>query len=169
MPTDSLSSDILEAKFGPTELVILQQTAGQRLIATRTQVERKLLEISAVEFTDPGMTAFPLIHAKVLGGMSMGKAFRAGKVAFQRQEQAAFHYELSASLADQFKAGQTATAVAVTILVGTPSVAYASILELYSPAVIWPTLHGTPTSEQLQELAAFDTVLVGSKSLAKVI
>lgn len=80
-----LSSDILEAQFGPTRLEILRQDDASRVIRTIAIASGQVLEVSRVAFFAQGAAAFPDIHRAVLAGSSMGKTFSGRGVAFERQ------------------------------------------------------------------------------------
>jgi hypothetical protein len=118
--SDLLSSDILEAQFGLTELTVLYQ------------------ELSFVNFSRAGATQFPEVHRAVTAGTSMGKAFRAAGVAFKREERPIASQALAARFGRLFGNEGAATVITVSILVGSDEMSYAEVLEIYSPAVRWP-------------------------------
>jgi hypothetical protein len=148
----SLSSDILEQQFGPTEITVLYQTGSLRVICSRVVSSGQVLELSLVNFVEAGVNEFSATHKSVLDGKSMGKAFRADGIKFMRREQAAYHYALPSNFTNWFSQDGEATMVAALIMVGPDQTAYAKILEVYSPAVKWPRLHGKPASKHLDEL-----------------
>jgi hypothetical protein len=158
-----LSSDVLEAQFGPTELEILQQDAETRIICTKVRQTGQILELSHVTFSDEGRVAFPEIHQAVLAGESMGKAFRRADIKFRRVVHSAYTYDIPASLAGQFGSRGQATIVNVSILIDTQTL-YAKILEIYSPQVHWPQLVGKPTASQMEEARLLDNFLVARAS-----
>src|SRR5665213_2595733 len=131
---DLLSSDILEQQFGPTEISVLHQDGSARLICTRASADGQVLEVSRVRFM-PGTDQFPKTHQAVLDGQSMGKAFRADGIKFERKVKTAYRQFLPASFNQWFDNNEIATVVAVSILVGPNETRYAEILEIYSPAV----------------------------------
>ena len=133
-----LSSDILEAQFGPTELKVLYQDGASRIICARAKAGGQLLELSFVSFMTVGAAKFPEVHRTVTAGTSMGKAFRASGVVFKRQERHVDKQALAESFGRQFGGQGRATVIAVTILAGPDETPYAEILEIYSPAVSWP-------------------------------
>ena len=156
---DLLSSDVLERQFGPTELEVLHQDSGTRITRTLAADSRQNLELSRVVFTQAGVEQFPGTHRAVIGGMSMGKAFRADSIEFSRREQAAYSYELPASFERFFGRREPATVVSVSILAGPGKTPYAEILEIYGPEVRWPYQAGEPTNEQLAGIRLLDEFL----------
>ena len=134
-----LSSDILEAQFGPTELTVLYQDETSRIICTKAKSGGQLLELSFVDFSRVGIEKFPEVHWVVTAGTSMGKAFRAAGVPFKRKEQLVDNPVLAAHFGRQFGSAGAATVITVSILAGPDQTPYAEILEIYSPAVHWPS------------------------------
>jgi len=135
-----LSSDILEAQFGPTEIAVLHQDETSRIICTKVIDGGQILEISRVTFDPAGIKAYAEIHRQVVAGMSMGKAFRQAGVDFRRQVHRTSQSELPPALRRWFGSTKKATTVEVSITVGPQALPYARILEVYSPAVRWPDL-----------------------------
>lgn len=134
-----LSSDILEAQFGPTTLEVLWQDKKTRFITTKSTASGQLLELSWVTFSEAGIAAFPDIHAYVTAGASMGKAFSEKGLVFERQTRGTYHSaHLHPTLTQYFNKPGLATIVDVSVKVGTQKIPYADILEIYSPAVVWP-------------------------------
>jgi hypothetical protein len=133
-----LSSDILEQQFGPTEIGILLQDDTTRIICTKTIAASQVLELSKVTFVHDGVSKFPAIHQEILRGQSMGKAFRAHDVAFVRKVQSVQRTPLPEAFSRRFQSNGPATVVEVSILVGEGETLYATILETYSPKVVWP-------------------------------
>jgi hypothetical protein len=156
-----LSSDVLERQFGPTELEVLYQAAGTRIIRTLAADSRQSLELSLVAFVQAGVEEFPGTHQAVIGGASMGKAFRADGIGFVRQEKAAYRYALPVSFERFFGSREPATVVAVSVLAGPNKTPYAEILETFSPAVRRPCQAGQPTDGQLAKIRLLDEFLAG--------
>jgi hypothetical protein len=156
--SDTLSSDILEKQFGPTEITVLYQDASTRIICTRTVADGHVLELSRVVFM-PGARDFPETHRAVLDGLSMGKAFRADGIEFRRHVNASYRRSLPAAFKKWFGRGSPATVVAVSILVGPAKTHYADIMETYSPDVRWPHLGGQPTNEHLENIKRLEEFL----------
>jgi hypothetical protein len=146
--TNLLSSDILEAQFGPTEVVVLHQNGSERIICTKVLAGGQVLELSRVLFEGAGVEKFPEVHRAVVAGQSMGKAFRAAGIEFVRETKGAYQQLLPASLKRWFDSSEAATVVDVSILVGADQIPYAQILEVYSPAVYWPSSSGRPMAER---------------------
>lgn len=143
--TDSssiLSSDILEQQFGPTAIDIIYQDSDTRIICTKTINEKKILELSMVEFIKDGVAAFPTVHKAIQAGKSMGKAFRDHSITFTRELKSVQTYALPQKFHQYFSSNKAATVVHVTILVGVEKIPYANILEIYHGDVIWG--EGTP-------------------------
>lgn len=92
----------------------------------------------------------------------MGKAFQAAAINFQRQVRSAYSFSLPDSFCRWFKNDEPATVVSVLITVGTEKTPYASILETYSPAVVWPTSQGPASDDDLQKIDLFDKFLTGA-------
>jgi hypothetical protein len=136
--SDVLSSDILEAQFGPTELTVLYQDASSRIICTKAKPGGQMLELSFVNFNQAGAGQFPEVHQAVKAGTSIGKAFRDAGIAFKREEQLVDSQALAARFGQQFGSQGAATVMTVSILAGPDQTPYAEILEIYSPAVRWP-------------------------------
>jgi len=130
-----LSSDILEAQFGPTELEVLKQNLFYRLSRTYTVATGQNLELSAVSFVAETVGLFPEVEKLMRGGMSMGKAFRSQSLPFERREQSVRRIEVTPELSKFFGIDGPCTVVLVTIVAG--EVQYAHIFEVYSPAVYW--------------------------------
>jgi hypothetical protein len=147
-----LSSDILEAQFGPTEVEILRQDAETRIICTKAVRTGQVLEISRVTFDRAGRAAFPVVHQAVMDGASMGKAFRQADIEFRRVVGSAYACDLPKTFRRWFGSSVNATVVDVAVLVGSDCLPYAEILEVYSPLVEWPRSVGQPTARQLKKL-----------------
>jgi len=154
-----LSSDILEAQFGPTEVAVLHQDNLERIICTKVLASGQVLELSRVVFGGAGAEKFPDIHRAIVAGESMGKAFRAAGIEFVRETKGAYKQTLPANLQQWFGSSEAATVVDVSILVGADQVPYAQILEVYSPAVRWPHSIGQPTTEQRLVISRLDKFL----------
>lgn len=152
--TTPLSSDILEAQFGPTSIDVLHDTEQERLIATTVVSSGQRLELSHVHFRQNN-DEFQAIRQAMTQGMSMGKAFREAGVAFERAKQQVEQVALPASLQRWFLIAGEATLVTVTILAGDKRLPFADIFELYSPAVTWPEpAHRSKRQAITDELAA---------------
>lgn len=158
---DELSSDILEKQFGPTAVEVLYQDDLTRIIVTSAADSGQILELSYVRFRPASTSKFPGTHGSVMAGTSMGKAFRADGIEFNRNEQAAYGHDLPDVFRQLFNSTETATVVAVTILAGPDKLPYAEILETYAPAVKWPSLRGKPSAGQLAVISLFGELLAG--------
>lgn len=154
-----LASDILEQQFGPTMLDILYQEGKTRIICTKVKASGQVLELSRVEFMQPGIDAFPDIHQAIIAGQSMGKAFRTHKVAFIRNVDYAYKHTLPDNFSQRFSNSDPANVVGIVIKIGPQQLPYATILETYSPAVSWPHLTHAPTAQQLDEIHRFNSAL----------
>lgn len=134
-----LSSDILEQQFGPTKVIIIKQNSYIRVINTVVADRGQVLELSMVRFDASGANKYSHIHANIVAGESIGKAFRAAGVEFIRKTQ----YQTTSSLPDkiqkQFGVKGMPTIVGVSIFVGKPQIHYCDIFEIYSPLVKWPS------------------------------
>jgi hypothetical protein len=133
-----LSSDILESQFGPTAVEILYQSGDERIIITKVEKNGQILELSQVRFLDPGKAEYPEVHKKVLGGESMGKAFRAAGIPFLRKVNTTEKRVVPADQGPWYDDSRAATFVDVEILVGPNRKPYAKINESYSPLAGWP-------------------------------
>jgi hypothetical protein len=162
---DLLSSDILEQQFGPTEVEVLYQDNGTRIIRTLATDSRQILEMSRAVFIQSGVKKFPGTHQTVIEGMSMGKAFRADGIEFIREEQGTYRYALPAIFKRFFGSGEPATIVEVLVLAGPGKTPYATILETYSPDVRWPHQAGEPTAGQLAKVQALGEFLANQPVL----
>jgi hypothetical protein len=156
---NKLSSDILEHQFGPTTVEILHQDDMSRSICTKVVSTGQILELSRVTFLQPGLDVFPEVHAAILAGQSMGKAFKTRNIPFYRETHAAFQFELPGGFQHYFKNHGLASVVDVSIYVGLQKVPYAKILETYSPAVSWPGRSGNPTGIRLRDVQLFGDFL----------
>jgi hypothetical protein len=134
-----LSSDVLEAQLGPTQIEVLKQSEAERIICTRVVETGQRLELSRVIFDPLGAKHFEHVHRQILEGQSMGKAFREADIAFSRREVSAQRVSLRPSLLEWFQADGPATVVNVAIYLGDKSTHYADIFEIYSPVVKWPS------------------------------
>jgi hypothetical protein len=146
-----LSSDILEQQFGQTELNIIKQTPEYRIIQTVAKKDSAVLELSFVTFdrTD----AFPIVHAQVLKGSSMGKAYHASGIEFERDIKSVSKLPVPISLQNYFQQKGLSTIVEVSILVGQDHVHYCDIIEIYHPSVKWPqevTTHNSNIQSRLE-------------------
>lgn len=157
-----LSSDILENQFGTTVIEVLGQDEATRIIATKDVLDGKILEISRVVFKPLGVKAFREVHELVVAGQSMGKAFRAAGVEFERVEHSAHRSNLPEGFNKYFGSDQPGTVVGVSILVGQEQLPYANILEIYSPLVSWEET-GTAEPEQAQVLDSLNKFLLGQE------
>ncbi len=158
-----LSSDILERQFGPTEIAILRQDAALRIICTKAVADGRVLELSYVRFKQASAFRFEEAHQAVLSGTSMGKAFRAGGLAFVREERSVYRQAARALpkvFRDRFQAQGTAVIVDVMIRVGNDATPYAEILEVYSPAVSWPQAGRHIDPDTMKRLRDFQRLLV---------
>jgi hypothetical protein len=154
-----LSSDILERQFGPTNVQILYQDDASRSICTKVVATGQVLELSRVAFLQPGINEFPEVHAAVVAGQSMGKAFKTRDIPFHRETHAAFQFDLPDGFCRQFKSSGLASVVEVSIFVGQQKIPYAKILETYSPAVSWPGPSGAPVDDHLRQIQLFGDFL----------
>lgn len=157
--SSQLSSEILEEQFGPTAVDVLFQDDGHRISQTRATKDNRILELSYVMFDPDGTEAFPEIHQQIRDGESIGKAFTEANIAFTRETTAVFRSHVPGVFQDKFASDQMPWITNTTILVGTDSVRYATILEMYHPDVKWPnpvTGHSWPSTQTLVE---FETLL----------
>jgi hypothetical protein len=154
-----LSSDILEAQFGPTEVEILHQDKSERIICTKLVETRQVLEVSHVRFIYEGVSRFPEVHESVLKGWSMGKAFRDAGIEFRRNVHAGFKYNLPPHFTKIYGSEDAANVLRVEIQVGPSGLPYADILETYHPAVDWGSLKklepDQPLSNRIDNLDHF--------------
>jgi len=132
-----LSSEILENQFGPTRLVVLKQNSTHRIIETVASDNKQVLELSIVTFDKENVDIFPDVHAEIIAGASIGKAFKKASVRFIRKINSTTHIPLPAILSSEFNQKGLATIVDVDIFVGEQKAHYCHILEVYSPAVSW--------------------------------
>lgn len=149
----NLASDVLERQFGLCTLTVLQQDESTRFISVEN-AEGDTLELARVDFTEKGIQEFADTHNAIVGGKSMGKAFRDEGIEFTRELTLARRQTLPDNLRTRFDLGGLATVMLLDIYVGTQSVRYAQILEVYSPEVNWRPYvydHGR-TSTQNQAL-----------------
>lgn len=154
-----LSSDILERQFGPTNVQILYQDDVSRSICTKVIATGQVIELSRVTFLQPGLKAFPKVHAMIVAGQSMGKAFKTQNIPFRREAHVAFQFDLPDGFRRYFKSLGLASVVDVSIFVGQQKTPYAKILETYSPAVSWPGFEGSPADDHLLQIQLFDDFL----------
>lgn len=157
----NLSSDILEAQFGPTALKVIEDGPGRRIIST--VADGRVLEVSMVVFRRGAEAAFPEVRRDMADGVSMGKAFRGRGIPFRRQVRGTYAVEPQGSLCQRFGAGGKATAVEVSVAAGPEARPYADILEVYAPAVDWPDPGTAPPKDVLARLNDFDRLLTDLK------
>jgi hypothetical protein len=159
----TLSSDILEHQFGPTELEVLQQDKSQRIIATKAVGSGQILELSQIRFCPEGVGVFTAIHQKILAGSSMGKTFREQGMAFERQVHAVYRCEqqdVPAIFSKRFGTSEgRLTVIDVSILAGPHRTPYADILEIYSPEVAWNLTDAAMDSEVADRVHTFGKTL----------
>src|SRR4051794_23590073 len=130
--SEVLSSDVLEAQFnGQTRVEVLHQDEKERIICTKLVETGQVLEVSHVKFISDGIDQFPSVHQTIMEGQSMGKAFRTAGVPFAREMYAGYKYDLPDNFGRLFENDKPAAVIGVRILVGTPRVPYADILETY--------------------------------------
>lgn len=151
MINSQLSSDILEQQFGPTTINILHQDDAIRIIQTVVRATGQVLEFSLVRFEAEGTAAFAGIHTQIVAGQSMGKAFRANNIAFQRTELLACRMSVPLKLVTTFGT-KDFTVTAVTVRVGPYQIPYATITEIYSGEVKWPHHLGVYTDQTIKDL-----------------
>lgn len=155
-----LSSDILEQQFGPTKLDVLFQSADQRLIATRSIKDNALLEISLVVFGKKSARLFPNVQAEIKAGKSIGKAFREHSIHFERQTLANAKMAVPDKLQAKFGSSEPTAVCEISILVGDTKQPYASIVEVYSPAVDWPiSKRHAPSDHMMDGLKTIESLL----------
>lgn len=159
-----LSSDMLESQFGPTFVDVLFQQEDRRVIQTSTQ-NGPALELSYVQFDPQGTPAYPTVHQSVRGGVSMGKAFRAAGVPFQRVVVSVMRFPVSMNMAARFARSDPAWALNVDILVG-DNIHYATITELYSAAVQVPYAITPPDAQLIRNIGQLVDILDNLRSTA---
>lgn len=147
-----LSSDILETQFGPTAIDVLYQDDTTRIIQTRRASDGHILELSYVLFDPQGVKTFPEVHQKIRDGESMGKAFVDAHVEFVRETTAVFRSHVPSVFQKKFNSTAMPWVTNTTILVGSDSVRYATVLEMFHPDVQWPeepTGHSWPSTQPM--------------------
>jgi para-aminobenzoate synthetase component 1 len=154
-----LSSDIIEKQFGSTFIEVLFQDKNRRIICTKTQDDKKIIEISVVEFVESGISQYPKTHQSIINGESMGKAFKKSGIEFYRQTVAAKNITLPVIFNRSFLTSKPATAVSVNIMVGHNKTPYAHITELYSPELIWPERLGHLSDRDLRSIKSIEHYL----------
>lgn len=148
-----LSSDVLEKQFGPTHVEVMRHDTATRIIRTLTEADQ-VLEVSWVVFEPAGVQSFTGVHEEMGRGASMGKAFESAGVKFTRKNERSRRLLLPFFNEEHFDCEGRATASEVDVVAGDERIPYASILEIYSPAVRWPVpvLFGRrPNKRQLAE------------------
>lgn len=133
-----LSSDVLEAQFGPTTIDVLYQSDTERIIQTRVISTGKILELSWVKFDLSNIHKFAQAHKEVMAGESIGKVFRSRGIEFERIQAAAAKLLLPKYFNAQFQTKQPSTVVKVRVYVTSEKVHYCDILETYNPLIKWP-------------------------------
>jgi hypothetical protein len=168
--SELLSSTVLERQFGPTELEILKQDEGGRIVCTKVVETGQILELSQVVFQPEGIAAFPEIHREVLAGTSMGKAFAEDGMPFHRDIHASYRYDhriLPAVFAKRFDSGEPPTVTDLSVTVGPDATPYASILEVFSPRVNpWELTGGEMGEAIVDRLEVFGAELVAMDDAA---
>lgn len=157
--SEHLSSDILEAQFGPTAIKVLRQDAGKRVISTNAGGLALEFSLVTLKGSAPASEAFADVRRDISAGMSMGKAFRGRGIPFKRRVRAVYSYELSDGFRRRFGGSGAATVVEVSVAAGQGAVPYADILEVYAPAVDWPESGPTPPPKTEASLSGFDKLL----------
>lgn len=139
MDRSLLTTDIMEAQFGPVEASVLFQDERRREVVVRVRRTKQVLEFARVTFAPAGAAAYPAIDRRIRGGALMGKAFRDAGVEFRRRQEPPARRELSGRLRELFAAGDgPGLCVSASILVGPEELPYAENRETYSPAIEWP-------------------------------
>lgn len=152
-----LSSDILEAQFGPTGLAVLSHDDRRRVISTLAG--GRALEFSLVTFDAGGKAEFAGMTHDMAAGMSMGKAFRKRGVPFERQTRGVYAYGMPPGFRGRFGGQGKATVVEVSIIAGRDAAHYADILEVYAPEVDWPQDAARLPPAVKERLGDFDELL----------
>src|SRR5512146_2540512 len=150
--TEALSSDLLERQFGPTEVDILFQDEGTRIIATKAVGDGRILEVSWVVFATDAAANFPEPYSDMQAGESMGKAFRAHDIKFERTIRSSYTADLPPAFQRWFNGTRESTVIDLSILAGPHKKLFADVLETYRPGVIWPYLTGEPTFDQQRRI-----------------
>lgn len=136
MPDASvLSSDLLEAQFGPTELLVLHDDGMERVIGTNS-ASGQHLELSLVRFRIEMSRAHPAVWRQLQAGSSMGAAFRQAGFDFQRTDQQAYQLRLPEPLSQWFGSLAPATVIQLVVVANTQPLA--DVFEIYHPEVRWP-------------------------------
>lgn len=161
--TPPRSSDILESQFGTTTVDVLHQDEHVRVIQTRVVGTDQILEFSSVTFNQQGVNEFADIHESIVGGESMGKAFKAAGVDFVRQTHAVSRLVAPPVFATLFDTDQPAWVVEVAIAAGKNQTPYADILEVYSGLIEWPEPAIEPTKQMLSRLDKFSQFVIDQK------
>jgi hypothetical protein len=157
-----LSSDLLEAQFGPIDIDVVRDNGKERIIRTVAEKSGQVLEISHVLFC-AGVSEKLHAMRRTIAGQSMGKAFQAAQVPFQRHNYAGYKYDLPENFIDQYGSDEAATVLAVKVFAGDEYELFADILETYHPDVTaWDDqLFGShePTDEQRERIQVLDRFL----------
>ena len=154
-----LSSDILEKQFGETKIVILKQDDLRRVIQTIVDRTGEIIELSLVSFEPENTSKFPDIHARIVSGTSIGKAFKEADVHFVRRTNSTSRQVLPDILKTYLSNQQEATIVDVDVFVGEHETHYCRILEIYSGAVEWPDSPATNLSKTANQLNTLERLL----------
>ncbi|HEY8108806.1 MAG TPA: hypothetical protein VIF43_02250 [Patescibacteria group bacterium] len=134
-----LTTDIMEAQFGPVHAEVLSQTRRRREVAVKVRRTGQVLEYAVVSFDPAGAAAYPAIDRKIRRGSLMGQTFRDAGVPFLREENPPTKVRLSERLRELFGASEEhGLRIDATILVGLGRLCYARNHETYSPAIKWP-------------------------------
>lgn len=144
-----LSSDILNAQFGPTSIRIIFQDEEERVIQTLA-ADGRVLELSYVQFHASGVHQFPETTKRIRSGASMGAAFSTAGISFTRQTRCVVKIPSTDTIRQLFKDDSNMWCVLVDIVVGDKQIPYASIVEFYNPIVLWPQQPTRPTLQQQQ-------------------
>ena len=157
-----LTSDYLEGVLGKkVRIEILKQSGDLRIIATKPVDSEEIVELSSVTFKQPGVKRYTDVHKAVLGGESMGEAFKVRGIEFGRHYKGIYNHSLPSNFNFLFGTAEkdVATINEVSIMVGPQQLHYADILETFSPAIPWFALGGMPDDELLAKIQAFNELL----------
>jgi hypothetical protein len=134
-----LTTDVMEAQFGPVEAEVVSQDEHNREVIVRVSETGQVLEYARVRFKSPGVEAYPEVDRSIRAGALMGKEFRNAGIAFRRRQGPPVRRKLSARLQTLFGTDEPyGLGIMASILVGPDELSYAENYETYSPAIEWP-------------------------------
>lgn len=135
MERQLLGTDIVKKVFGEVKPQIIYQDEDKRITQAKT-LDGIVGAYSIIHFDEFGRKFLPEIHKEVLAGKFIGETFREHGVPIHREEECVFVYSLPQELQRTFgRTERESFCKRLQFRIGHVRVPYASIIEIYSPAI----------------------------------